>query len=97
MRPAHKSVLIVLFIFSQGNDSHVCDGQPCQCTADDWDCYRPAQKNVSPVVFSFLLLLVLPPILLRLLLQTVGSPPSRAQKSGENKAVQLFVASTVHS
>ncbi|CAB1097696.1 unnamed protein product [Ectocarpus sp. CCAP 1310/34] len=30
-----------------GNNSHICeDGEPCQCSNDDWDCYRPAQQNL---------------------------------------------------
>lgn len=36
----------------QGNASHECDGEPCQCSGDDWDCYHPAQKNVSAQVFT---------------------------------------------
>ncbi|CAM9775545.1 unnamed protein product [Ascophyllum nodosum] len=30
-----------------GNDSHTCGDEPCQCSADDWDCFRPAQQNAS--------------------------------------------------
>eukprot|EP00903_Cladosiphon_okamuranus_P012811 g11973.t1 len=30
-----------------GNDSWTCKhGQPCQCSNDDWDCFRPAQQNL---------------------------------------------------
>ncbi|CAM9938935.1 unnamed protein product [Ectocarpus sp. 6 AP-2014] len=30
-----------------GNNSHIYeDGEPCQCSNDDWDCYRPAQQNL---------------------------------------------------
>ncbi|CAN0212970.1 unnamed protein product [Pylaiella littoralis] len=31
-----------------GNDTHTCDadGELCQCSGDDWDCYRPAQQNL---------------------------------------------------
>ncbi|CAM9266786.1 unnamed protein product, partial [Hapterophycus canaliculatus] len=28
-----------------GNDSHDVGGELCQCSGDDWDCYRPAQQN----------------------------------------------------
>ncbi|CAM9621718.1 unnamed protein product, partial [Laminaria digitata] len=31
----------------RGNNTSECDGEPCQCDGDDWDCYRPAQRNVS--------------------------------------------------
>lgn len=41
-------VLLLLLFFLQGNDTSTCDdGEPCQCSNDDWDCYRPAQQNVS--------------------------------------------------
>eukprot|EP00752_Nemacystus_decipiens_P006352 g5726.t1 len=29
-----------------GNDAWSCHGQPCQCSNDDWDCFRPAQQNL---------------------------------------------------
>ena len=31
----------------QGDDTSVCGDEPCQCSGDDWDCYRVAQRNVS--------------------------------------------------
>ncbi|CAM9620288.1 unnamed protein product, partial [Ascophyllum nodosum] len=28
-----------------GDDTSVCGDEPCQCSGDDWDCYRVAQRN----------------------------------------------------
>ncbi|CAN0509793.1 unnamed protein product, partial [Scytosiphon promiscuus] len=39
------------------NDTSDCAGEGCQCSGDDWDCYRPAQRNVRSSLVPALLLM----------------------------------------